>query len=553
MKREFIRRPLIAAVALTLLLGLLPGATSTAADSDLIKRACSVPRIQLIRSLRGYRPDHSGDILLFTKEPDYVGSGLPHIAPFDYVQNVPLVLYGPGFIEANGPVKRTVFTPDIAPTLAELVGFKDFHAPDGKVLTEALVPEAQRKQPPKLVVNLVWDAAGDVVLDEWPRNWPFLRSLMKDGTTYTNASIGSSPASTAQIHAEMGTGAFPREHGVIGHHYRIGETHVSPWKSTATMPILPTVADLYDRALGNKPKIALAGTVAIHMGMESHGALWGGGDKDIAVLREADAALNPRGTLGMEGIEWKLSPALESFFTFPEYANDLGSIGDFFDEMDANDGKRDGTWFGDVLNTYDKESLGGFETSARVPYQQRLVEEIITREDFGKDDIADMFFINYKLVDSRIHIGQGLNGPETGDAVKVQDEYLKKFVAFLNEEVGEGKWAMILTADHGATPYPKVSDAFVISPGKVSSLVQQEFGDDVLQFGQPTQMFLDKEYLASQHKSVEDVARFINSIERADVPEVAPPSAQNENDPRLPAFQAAIPGDMLSKLPCLKE
>ena len=41
---------------------------------------------------------------------------------------------------------------------------------------------------------------------------------------------------------------------------------------------------------------------------------------------------------------------------------------------------------------------------------------------------------------------------------------LEKFVDFLNTEVGKDRWVLILTADHGATPYPKVSEAFVISP-----------------------------------------------------------------------------------------
>lgn len=550
------RKPFRRAGSTFLILGLLvsglvasvPG-VSSAANASLEKAACSVPKIQLERTLRGFRADHSGDIQLFTREPDYVGSGLPHIAPFDYIQDVPLVVYGPGHVNAAGDVKREVYTPDIAPTMAALVNFEGFNPPDGRVLSEALDLEAIKKDPPKLVINLVWDAAGDIILDRWPRNYPNLKKLMAEGTNYTNATIASSPASTAQIHAEMGTGAFPSNHAIVGHHYRIGETHVSPWKNPATVPILPTVADLYDRALENKPKIALSGTVAIHMGMESHGSLWGGGDKDIAILREADAALNPRGTLGMEGIEWKLSPGVEDYFTFPTYANELGSIGDFFDEVDVNDGKRDGKWFHDVLTTYDKESLGGFETSARVPYQQRLVEEVIKREDFGKDDIADMFMINYKLIDTRIHIGQGLDGPESGDALKVQDKYLGKFVQFLNKEVGAGEWVLILTADHGATPFYKTSGAFVISPGKVGALIQNEFGEEALQFVQPTQVFLNVPYLESQKKSVEDVASFVNTIEKSQVAEVTAPAASEANDP---AFQAAISADMLPNLPCLK-
>lgn len=553
MKPDHFRRAAVAAAALVLLLSLTPVA-SPAAGADLTKIGCSIPKIQLERTLRGFRADHSGDIQLFTKEPDYVGSGLPHIAPFDYVQEVPLVLYGPGYIKAQGPIKRPTFNTDIPATMAELLDFKEFTAPDGKSLSDALEPAAQRSEPPRLIVLMVWDAGGKVVLNQWPHDWPYLKSLMdKEGTSYSKSTIGSSPASTAQIHAEMGTGAFPAHHGVVGHHYRIGEVHVSPWKDPATEPILPTLADLYDRDMGNKPKIGLSGTVAIHMGMESHGALWGGGDKDIAVLREADAALNPRGTLGMEGIEWKLSPALQGYFTIPSYVNDLQSIADFFPETDVLDGKRDNKWRGEPLDVFDKVTLGGFETPARVGYQQRMFTEVMKREGFGQDAVPDLMFINEKLIDSRIHIGHGLNGPETGDAVKIQDLYLKKFVGFLNNQVGVGKWAMIMTADHGATPYPKVSNAFVISPGKIAQVIKDQFGDDTVQFVQPTQIFLNKEALTSSGHSVEDVAKFVMTIKRSQVNQFGPPTAANENPPDSPPFEAAIPADLLPNLPCVKD
>ncbi len=565
--RVSMRRAAIAAGLLVAVMGL--PSTSSAAEKEIAKAACgNVPKIQLIRTLRGFRMDHSGDIQLFTREPDYVGSGLPHIAPFDYIQEVPMLWYGPGYIKAQGAVKRPVLTPDIAPTEAALLNFAGFRSPDGKVMGEALEPAAQRKEPPRLIVTYVWDASGDVVLDRWKKNHPYLDSLIPEGTWYENATIASSPASTAQIHAEMGTGAFPRNHAVIGHHYRMGSTHAAPWKGVPTMPILPTLADLYDLANDNEPKIALSGTVAIHMGMESHGGLWGGGDKDIAVLREADAAVFEAGqkeTLGAEGVEWKLTPALEPYFTFPSYANELGGIDDYFKETDMLDGKQDGTWRGHELSLDDKETLGGFETPARVGYQFRLVEEMIKREDLGQDDVPDMLMINNKLIDSMAHLWRGLDGIEMGDSVKMQDRYLEKFVNLLNQEVGEGKWAMVLTADHGATPFPKASGAFVISPGKVGNLITAEFdtdGDDqpiiggagadiggVGGFVQPTQIFLDHQELADNKVSIEQVAKFVMDIPKSQVNENAPPTGAEADEP---AFAAAVPADMLAGLPCVK-
>ena len=45
---------------------------------------------------------------------------------------------------------------------------------------------------------------------------------------------------------------------------------------------MPTLADLYDRAMGNKPIVGMVATVDIHLGMIGHGCFWNGGDQDIA-------------------------------------------------------------------------------------------------------------------------------------------------------------------------------------------------------------------------------------------------------------------------------
>ena len=88
-----------------------------------------------------------------------MGSGLPHVGPWDYIQTVPMFWYGPGFVRAQGEVGRPVTVAGIAPTAAQLLKFDGFHAPDGQPMTEALLPAGERKIP-KLIVTMVWDAGG---------------------------------------------------------------------------------------------------------------------------------------------------------------------------------------------------------------------------------------------------------------------------------------------------------------------------------------------------------------------------------------------------------
>lgn len=526
--------------------GLQPASSQDAAE-DLESVACDLDPILLERTWRGYRPDRSGNLQLFTPEPDFIGQGgLPHAGPWDYISDVPLVLYGPGHIASVGDVTRRVTLADIAPTQAELLGF-DFSAPDGEVLDEALLPAEQRTRAPRLIVTVVWDGVGDVSLDEWPDAWPNLRSLAEQGADYTQAEVGSSPPSTAQIHATIGTGAFTRTHGMIGHHFRIGETMVAPWELGPRFLGLPTLADLYDRALDNRPVIGTVGMVDLHLGMMSHGSLWGGGDRDIAVLRRQ---ASPE-AIAESGVDWTLNDDVAPFYELPDHINELPPISTYFDDVDRADGRLDGKWIDVALD--DPGSLYGFHTPARIPYQQRAVEEVVRQEGFGADDVSDMLFLNYKLTDEVGHI-HTLNSEYMRDAIAAQDRALGDLVALLDEVVGSGEWVIAVTSDHGHTPDPEVSGAAAISPGRVSGAVQARFDTDgdevpVVEFTQPTMMHVNEDELAEQGATLEDVSRFILGLKKRDVVSTEWQGPTERLDDA--AFEAVFPSSWLDSLDCV--
>jgi type I phosphodiesterase/nucleotide pyrophosphatase len=508
---------------------------------------CAVPRRLLLRTWRGDRRDRSGDIQLLPAEPDFVGhGGLPHSGPWDYISNVPLFWYGPGYVPATGRIARGVTLADIAPTQGELIGFP-FDAPDGRVLVDALVPVEQRAEPPRLVVLVVWDGAGTDVLDEWPRAWPYLSSLIEHGVWYDRAEVGSSPPSTAQIHATMGTGAFSRTHGLVAHHFRIGGQLATPWQGGPSFLIQPTLGDLYDRAMANRPVVGAIATVAIHLGMLGHGAMFGGGDRDVAVLREIEGAA----TLGAEGIRWQLTSNVASWYRFPEYVNGLPPISTYFPAVDRMDGRVDGAWLGHDLEG--GETLAGFHTPARIPYQTRLVQEVIRREGFGADEVTDLLSINYKLTDEIGHI-YSMNSVEMRDSIQAQDAGLRELVRTLDAQVGPGKWVLALTADHGHTPDPDVSGATVISPTRVADTIDGAFdrdGDDVpvVEFVQPTHVFIDREELREQGYSLTEVAAYLMTVTKRVVGSEQWPVPESRLDE--PAFLAAYPSRLLRELPCV--
>jgi hypothetical protein len=309
----------------------------------------------------------------------------------------------------------------------------------------------------------------------------------------------------------------------------------------------PTLADLYDAAMGNEPVVGELGTVSIHLGMVGHGAMWGGGDEDIAVIREkVDAE-----TLGAEGFEWNLTPVLEPFYRFPGYINEVGGFDEDVRQLDQADGQLDGRW-----RSHDIEGLlNGFDTPARIPYQTRVLKELITREGFGADEVPDLLFVNYKMIDYVSHVWT-LNSPEMQDVVRAQDEALDDLIGFLNETVGEGGWVIALTADHGSLPDPQVTGAFQISATPIADGINETFDTDgdgtrIVELIQPTQMFVNEAELRQNGHDLEDVSRWIMGLTKADTVQPGVQVPADEANDRV--FQAAFPSEMLDRLPCLPE
>lgn len=516
-----------------------PGAVDTM--EDLIQAACSLPRPWLVRMQRGYRADRGADIQLVGHQPHFIArpGEFPHSGVWPYLSDVPMLLYGPGYIRPTGKIARPASVADITPTLASLVDLPDGDF-EGRVMREALVAPWKRRQPPRVMVVIVWDAGGRVVIDTWPNAHPVLDRMIREGAWYENATVGSAPTSTAQIHATIGAGVFPRTHGIVSQHLRIDGELVGPWQEGPAYMDAPTFADLYDPHFDNRGIVALSGTSPWHLGMIGHGSGFEGGDADIAVLHKGGT----RGQPDDPDEHWGLFPADRPFFRFPQYANDLPRISKYFPQVDALDGVRDGTWRGENPAKLNR----GFDTPARLPFQTRLVKAIMQREGFGQDRVPDLLLLNYKVIDEVGH-RFNLNSLQMRDAVKLQDRQLTIMETFLNRNVGRGKWVLMVTADHGHTPDTKVSGALRISANKLEEMVEAEFGEPggepVVQLIQPAQMFVFADPLQQGGHTLADVSRFLAgvTIGEAFSPDT-PPSPSQRDDP---VFQAAFPSSLLTQ------
>ncbi len=487
-------------------------------------------------------PGRSGDLQIISKFPDYIGSGLTHSSPYDYTQEVPYFLYGPGYIKP-GTYDKPVTLADLAPTTGALLHFP-FDAPDGMAQTEALQPG---RPLPKLIVTLVWDSGGMDVLNAWPKDWPYLKSIMGEGAWFTHATVGASPSNTPTGHAMIGTGAFPADNGMVDEYVKVNNRIQKPNANGPAFMVLPTIADLYDRAMHNDPVVGGLATLSAHLMMIGHGSEWNGGDKDIAVAREKEDAA----TGGDDSaVSWNLTTAMKPFYEMPKYVNDLPTIDRYNAQLDAMDGARDGKWRQNSIAQFNN----GFDTPARTPFQTQLFEKVISEEGFGADDVPDLLYLNYKAIDVIGHAFSA-NGIEMSDALKVQDEHLQILMDFLNRTVGRGTWVLALTADHGTNIDPAISGAFQIDTATIENLLNQRFddGDNVplIDKFRTTEFWFNESELAQSGHDLVDVADYVMSLTQAQAAKpTRPPLPGHENDL---VFAGAFPTSLMDQLPCLPE
>jgi len=426
-----------------------------AEPAEPIERACKLPKEYLRRIERGYHRVHSEDVTFVPKEPNYWGSFdiVSHSGPWDYLQTVPLVLYGPGYIVPQGaPLEEEASITDVYATVERLLG-ASFEERTGSVLEGALEPAPA--EPPKVIFTIMWDGVGRNVLERWPNRWPTLARLEREGTSYLQATVGSSPSITPATHASLATGAFPKDHEVVGIHMRNdnGKYRVVFSGGNPDDMKLTSYADQWDKANDNAPKVALLAWRQWHMPMLGHGSQTPGGDKDVLALIDGEAFVGG-------SPEWYRTPKYTKSHhdLFEEHA----------DELDREDGKADGLWRGNEID-------GGREDNpAFVRYSGDLTMKMLRRGGFGADDVPDLFLANYKQTDIAGH-SYTIDSPEVADNLKEQDVLLARILDYLEAKV-PGRYVVILTADHGHTKKATNTGAWPLEPVEFKADIQRRFG-----------------------------------------------------------------------------
>jgi Type I phosphodiesterase / nucleotide pyrophosphatase len=497
---------------------------------------CELSLEILERTRRGDYPGRSPDVTVVPREPNFFGGflGTSHSGPWDYVQEVPLVFYGPGFIKRTGELdlEREVTLANLAPTLAELLDFSLPADRVGRPLRRVLVPASHRPTPPRLILTVVLDGGGWNVLRTWPDAWPNYASLMERGASVAHVTAGSSPSTTPAIHSTIGTGEWPNRHGITGINLDNGERVVGAFAHRSPENLIaPTLADLYDTSTGNESKVGMLAYKSWHLGMLGHGAYSEGGDKDIAIVVDQQERL----------------VANQQFYRVPSYLKDLPGLEEDLRAVDVDDGRLDSTWMGH--ESLDDPRLRR-DTPAWILYQTRLLEALLETEGFGADDVPDLMFTNYKHLDG---IGHSYNmlSPEERDVIHYTDSaFLRILPSYLNSTVGKKRWVLAITADHGQVPLAESSHAWPISMAELTADVADYFGvevGDLFVETSPVGFWFDLTTMEREGITEGEVADFLVDYRMGENASGEIPG-QYEARLREPIFSAAFPTASLPQI-----
>jgi hypothetical protein len=453
---------------------------------------------------RAYHPGRSGDLQLLVAPfnsanyPQESRSLVPrdprtsHASPWMYLERIPLVVYGPGIGPSDS--SERISLADVAPTIAELIGFDDFLAvaQDGRP-----VPGVSRSaQGPEIVVTFVIDGGGWNVLQEFPDAWPNLRRLMRDGANFRNAIHGSFPAVTASAHATIGTGAFPRTHGITGHNLRDGRRarkaygelgHVNPGDI-----LIPTLADRWSDATENRAWIGELGYQVWHLGMIGYGGRSRRGDeRPVAVYWDE----------GGDPQDWRSQN--DELYRMPVVAPSLDAFDTYRAGYVPNPARNS------AFDPVKPKNMHCCSTPV-IRYQGDLVEATLANEPVGSSDATGLLFVNYKAPDYTGHVF-GMFDPMTGDALRDVDEQLGRLVAQL-DALYPGRYALVVTADHGQCPLPDTSGGVRLDPIQLWDDLEREFGGglfDLVQNVVPSEVYLHTDVLWDAGATREDLASFL--------------------------------------------
>lgn len=337
---------------------------------------------------------------------------------------------------------------------------------------------SENRTKPKLVVL--------IVIDQWP-SWVFEKQrdlfkhgigrLLKEGGVIAAGELPYASTFTATGHAALGTGAPPRQSGIVANGwYRRDERRVRSAEHDPDAPLFAVAEPLN----GAKPdEGASANALRVDGIAEALRAGTNGAGRSVAIALKARSAAFMAGRrpdiaiwydAGAGGMTTSKAYAGEVPPWLVQLARDVPASRFFSSVWDARDPVLYAKATGipdDSPGEGSDHGLGAafphlLEKTARperaiieTPFADRLVSRTVAvaldAMELGRDDVPDFLAISYSAHDYAGH-NWGPDSWEVLDSTLRLDGELGQIFDALDARVGSDNWAVIVTSDHGATP-----------------------------------------------------------------------------------------------------
>lgn len=354
-------------------------------------------------------------------------------------------------------------------------------------------PEAVEpfQEGPALLVFLVVDQLPYDLLERFdPAFDGGFRRLRDRGLRFEAMTHDHSITETAPGHATLATGTLPARHGVISNQWwtfgnagfemvlNVEDPETTVTESDGLPGASPGVLDR--STLGEWLQDTYSDAKVVSVGGKSRGAILLAGHSEAEVYWfeytlgqfATSTHYRSRSPAWLRDFNRKVMPDFENdtvwTLAVPEEHRGLA-------RPDASEGEGDGTHltfphtFGEAR--FDFSDLGYWAWWADRPELDQvtlqLALEVMDEEKLGDDDVPDILAISLSQTD-RVGHGYGPYSLEQLDNLMRLDRALGEFLDRLDEDVGEGRYLVSLTSDHGALMLPEARAAMGLPGGRLT-------------------------------------------------------------------------------------
>ena len=344
---------------------------------------------------------------------------------------------------------------------------------------------------PRLVVLVSVDQMAEWV---YAQAAPFLaadggfRRLAERGVTFRNCEYEHACTETGPGHATIGTGAPAMRHGIVKNLwwdralgksvYCVGE----PAEALADLPegkdrgpghlLVPTLADSL--------KAHVAGSRVASVSWKDRSAiLMAGASADVVVWFETSTGnlVSNKNWLDETPAwlaEFNAAHRIDSFFgqSWDRVGPESAYAG-LVDDRRYESAHRNGSG----QRTLPQPLTGGEKAPGKAYYAQlyaspfgntavrHAAEAALRGMQLGKDEVPDLLCVSFSSTDVVGH-AFGPDSVEARDTLLRLDRELAALFRTFDEEVGEGLWAVFVTADHGVGPTPDAAREHGVAAGR---------------------------------------------------------------------------------------